>query len=367
MNFNNFDHSPALLHLASEYELALQRGETAFYDEETFLQLIDYYAEETTVERALGVADEAIVCHDFSASLYLRKAALLIQLQEAEKALDVLEYATVLSPNSANIQLLRAEALIALEEHPEALLILEELRTHADTDKLSQVYVTEALLYEKLELYDRMFYSLEAALSENPSNQQALEKLWLCVELSKKYKESIRLHERILDDNPYAHIAWYNLAHSYSYFGRYTEAIEAYEYAYLIDERFEFAYRDCAELCFETKAYQQALDCYEDLLEHFPPDGDIYLRMGQCQQHFGNLQKARNYYVQAILLDPLNDEVFFHIGQCYAATQQWKKAIRFYEKATTIEDGREEYFAGLAEAYQQVGQHEQAAHYHRQA
>lgn len=367
MNFKNFDNSPALTNLVSEYEMALQRGEAAFYDEATFLQLIDYYADETRMDRALEVAEEAIACHDFSASLYIRKASLLIRTRQEEDALHLLDRAEVLSPNALDVHLLRAEAMIFLGEHSEALLILDDLKEQADVSKLSSVYVTESLLYEKLELYDRMFYALEAALSENPSNQDALERLWLCVELSKKYEESVRLHERILDHDPYAYIAWYNLGHAYAYLGRYEDAIEAYEYAYLINERFEFAYRDCAEICFEMKYYEQALKCYQEVLEHFAPDSDLYLRIGQCYQHFGNMRKARNYFVQAALLDPVNDEVFFHIAQCYVAKQEWGKAVRFYQKAINIEDKREEYFAGIAEAYQQLGRYEEAEHHFREA
>lgn len=367
MNFKNFDNSPAITNLVSEYETSHQEGMSVFYDETVFLQLIDYYAEESMIERALEVADEAIRCHEFSASLYIRKAALLIRIREEDEALDILDRAEVLAPNAVDIQLLRAEALVFLGDHSEALLILEELKESADAEKLSDVYVTESLLYEKIELYDRMFYALEAALSENPDNQDALERLWLCVELSKKYKESVRLHERILDHNPYSHIAWYNLGHAYAYLGRYEDAIEAYEYAYLINERFEFAYRDCAEICFEMGYYKQALNCYNEVLEHFAPDSDLFLRIGQCYHHFGDIRKARNYFVQAALLDPVNDEVFYHIGLCYAAKEEWKKAIRFYFKAINIEDKREEYFASLAEAYFQVGRTEEADQYFREA
>ena len=46
--------------------------------------------EESMPERALEVTDEAILCHEFSASFYIRKAAILIRIREEENALDLL-------------------------------------------------------------------------------------------------------------------------------------------------------------------------------------------------------------------------------------------------------------------------------------
>ena len=212
-----------------------------------------------------------------------------------------------------------------------------------------------------------MFFALKAALLENPKHNEALERLWLCVELSRNYEESIILHEEILDKDPYSYIAWYNLGHANAYLGNYSEAIEAFELAFVIKEDFEFAYRDCAELCFEIKLYRKALKYYQEILEHFEPDSELLLRIGQCYQFLNSTNTARTFYMRALKLDPLNDEVFFHIGLCYALEEKWKSAIKSYEKAIRIEDKQEEYLAALAAAYYAINEATKAEKYWKKA
>jgi len=198
-------------------------------------------------------------------------------------------------------------------------------------------------------------YSLKAALFVDPHHREALERIWLCIETTKKYDESVSLHKQLIDLEPYSYLAWYNLGHAQAYLGNYHEAVEAYEYAFIINEKFEFAYRDCAELCFEIKKYRKALRCYLELLEYSGPDTELYCSIGQCHQQLEDYDTARKYYLKALQSDPLNDEMLFHIGECYAEEGRAKNALRYYKKAIQIETNREEYYAAIAEAYFELG------------
>ena len=356
----NRKYNQAIVELVSAYENMSEQGTVAYFEEKTFHKLIAFYKEDDQPERALEVVEHALTHHSFSADFYIKKAELLIDLQEEVKALRVLEHAAVFAPAEKEIDLLRAEALIYLGRSMEALAILENIKDYADSKTLSNVYTTEALVYESQEEYERMFYALKAALQENPANKEALERLWLCVELSKKYEASVELHDQILNADPYSHIAWYNLGHAHAYLGNYDEAIEAFEFAFVIDEQFECAYRDCAELCFELKMHKKALKFYLELLENFEPDSELFLRIGQCYLFSEDYPNAQNYFRRAIYLDPLNDEVYFHIGLCNVKEEKWITAITYFQKAINIEDQQEEYYFALAEAFNECGDDQQA-------
>jgi tetratricopeptide (TPR) repeat protein len=356
----NNEHNQAIFDLVTEYENMIQRGLATFFDEKDYLKLVDYYEEEGLFERALEVVEQALKNHQYSADFYIRKAQLLLDTSREELALDVLEQAAVFAPGEADIFLLRAEALAYLNQTDEAFAILEDLKQTADQEEMSDIFVVEATIYENLEQFEQMFFSLKAALQENPRHKEALERIWLCVELSKNYEESINIHEEILDADPYSYLAWYNLGHAHSYLGHYEEAIEAYEFAYVINEKFEYAYRDCAEMCFELKLYHKALKCYLEILENFEPESEVLLRVGQCYQNLENYKTARKYYQDALRLDPLDDEVHFQIGECYACEEKWKSAIVAFRKAISIEDNREEYYAAIGNAYFRSGDLEKA-------
>jgi len=359
MSHRNFNDRQAIFELVSKYEDQSISG-SIFLQQEEYNLLIDYYEEEFILERSIEIADSAIAQYPFSADFQIRKAGLLLANEQEEISMAALDEAEALSPGDLVISLLRSEALTALDLFDEALNLLEGLKEDANSKELSNIYVHESLVFEAMREHERMFFSLKAALYENPQSKDALERMWICVELSKRYKESIELHERILEEDPYSYLAWYNLGAAYAYFGNYAGAIEAYEYAFIINEKFEYAYRDCAEICFELRNYQKALECYQDSLLHFDPDDDIFLRIGQCYQHLGNYVIAKTFFEKAGQLDPYNDEVWYHTAECYAQEEQWHKAIGFYKKAIHFNDRREEYMSGLADTYYQIGQYDKA-------
>lgn len=367
MSQKDFNNKQAIFDLVSRFEEMCQKGQVSFPDEQSYYKLIDYFQEEYLIDRALDVVDYAIAQHSFSSEFYIRKAQLLIDYQREELAMAALDRAELLAPGEIQITLMRAEALSSLELFDDALQFLEELKHSVDVEELSRVFLTESLVYENMEEYERMFYALQAALKENPKNKEALERMWICVELSKKFRESITLHEYILEEDPYSYLAWYNLGAAKAYYGHYEDAIEAYEYAFLINENFELAYKDCAEICFEIQNYRKALGCYREVLEHFEPDYYLFQRIGQCYQQLESYAIAKTFFEKAAQLDPFNDEVFFHLGECYYHDENWAKAIRYFKHAIRIEDKREEYFSALADAYFHSGNYDKAGPLYREA
>jgi len=251
--------------------------------------------------------------------------------------------------------------------HEDGISLLGSLKSYVTAEELSDIYVCEALIYENLHEYERMFYLLKAALEENPSNIDALSQMWFCVENARKHEESVDLHQKILEEDPYNALAWYNLGASYHYLCEYEKAIEAYEYAFLAKEDFEFAYRDCAEVCLYVEDYHKALQCYQDVLERFEPDADLFLHIGLCYQKLGNYIVAKTFYQKTLDFDCYCDEAHFRIGECHAVQMEWHKAVSSYLKAIRIEDRNEAYFSRLAEAYFKIGNYKKAEIYFRQA
>ncbi len=363
MKQHNYNKQHTLDDLVSEYEAMSQKGAVVFYEEAVFSQLIGYYQNEKAIDQALEVVELALTQHSYSANLYCKKAELLIAVCHESEALVALEQAELLSPRDYEVHLLKADIHRLLGNHHLALSILDELK-HSfgkyNSIELADVFFSEGLIYEQMQNYDAMFEVWKEVLTLNPNHEEALDRIWACVELSRKFKEGIKICHKVIDNDPYCKMAWYNLGHAYTYFGNYSKAIEAYEYTFIIDEKFEWAYRDCAELCMEMKDYSKALDCYKEVLTHFPPDGELLFKIGQCYHFSDNVKIAQDFYRQATKLDVLNDEIYFHLGECAAHLQDWNSAIHYYKRAIEIESKREEYYASLAETYVQLEEYEKA-------
>lgn len=212
-----------------------------------------------------------------------------------------------------------------------------------------------------------MFYSLKQVLEIDPDNNEALEQIWMSVELSKKYDESIALHKALIDNNPYSYRAWFNLGHAYSCTGEYDQAIEALEYAFIINPDFEAAYMDCAEICFQERKYEKAFAIYEESVERFGPDAETLVFMVECLMPLKRYEEAKVLLLKALTIDPYNDEVHFFLGECHHANGKFKSAIKAYNKAIKIEDRREEYHLSIAKSHEALGDIDLANHYYKKA
>lgn len=370
MQQHNYDNQHTLNDLIFEYEATSQKGTVCFYEETVFSQIIDYYESESSIDLALEVVNRALSQHFYSTILYCRKAELLAIQKQEVAALSAIQQAEVLSPSDYEVKLIKAEVLGLFGEYTLALSIISELKVacHVEQKKqLGDIFFSEGIIYERMQQYDSMYLSLKHALQFNPNHTETLDKIWLCIEMTRKFDESIQLYNQIISQDPYSYKAWYNLGHAYTYFGKYEEAIEAYEYAFIINNEFEWAYRHCADLCMETKDYTKALECYKDVLTlaHIKllPDADLLFKVGQCYQFLGKIEFAQEFYKKSLKLDDINDEIYFHLGLCAAASNNWRNAILYYQQAIKIEEGREEYFAAIGEAFAQLKDSEKATQY----
>jgi tetratricopeptide (TPR) repeat protein len=252
MNVNDSHKGKELMRWFCNMNRVQKMARPSFFDENSFLTIIEFYHNEDRLKEAIEVAGQAIERYLFSVDFYLKKAELLIDAGDEQAALNTLEQAENFAPGQLEILLLKAEALTYMDRGGEALELLDYARAFNDGANQGELYLLESLVHEFHQDYDQMFHVLKDALKQDPQNDEILERIWVAVELSRKYKQSITLHKQIIDKHPYSYFAWYNLGHAYAYLGNYKDAIEAYEYAFIINEKFEYAIRDCAELCFET-------------------------------------------------------------------------------------------------------------------
>jgi len=359
----NSNHDHALYLLVSEYEARSQEGILSFLTDQDFSKLITYYEREFLFEKALEVIEHALKHYGFSADFHIKKAELLLATKNSEQAMSTLDTAEIFAPAEIEVQLLRAKILCATGEYSKAISLIESIKPTAYDKDLSDIFLCEAQIYECLKEYDEMFDCLKRSLEYDIENEDALERIWVCTEMTKRYNESIEIHQDLLNKNPYSYLAWYNLGHAYSCKGKYREAIEAYEFSFIINDEFELGYRECAEICCQIEEYNKGLKYYQEVLDCFGPDSDLLANIGECYFQLNSFTEAKQYFRKASKLDPYNDEVHFYLGLCHAREDRWLSAINSYFRAIEIEDRREEYFDNLAKAFSNIGEFAKAHYY----
>ena len=367
MQGQNSNHFNAFDKLVSDYEAMSQQGTVGFIEETVIWQLIDHYEAQDQLDRAIDVIDHAIRQFSYSTDFYLQKARLLSEQGKIHQALACLDGANAFLVGESEADLLRAELLAACDREEEALSLIYQLKSELRGKELGNVFFCEACIYEQQEQFDQKYIALDHALRLNPNNGSALERVWFSMELAGMYKESIELHQFLLDEDPYNHIAWYNLGYAYFSLKKYKKAIEAFEYAYIVQPDFAFAYRDCAECWMAIGQFDKALTCLKELLLHTQPDSELMVSIGRCYEGKHEFVLAQQSYHDAIKLNPNNDNAYFAEGVCFFQQDKWLAAINAFSKAIQLNDRREEYYVALAETYFQVDDEEQARSLYEQA
>ena len=211
------------------------------------------------------------------------------------------------------------------------------------------------------------FEATRIALDINHANHEALEHMWWCVEISGKYRDSIKLHKEIISKDPYSYLAWYNLGYAFFNLELYEKAANAMEYSYLINQDFYEAYKMAAESYIHLKEYDKAMDCYTDLLGLLEGDSELYVKIGYCYEEQCNYEGAKSHYLLAIRKNNQDHLAYFHLGEFYKKQGEFNKGTAAYLKAIQLDDRNELYYYSLADLYVQTSEYEKAIPFFRQA
>lgn len=364
----NYKRDTALHSLANEFESMSKRGNQTYFEDRHLFQLIDFYENEYSLEKAMEVTDFALEQYQYRIDFYIIKIRLFIKIGELHSALELLEQAENISPMEWELKLMKCRILSKMKNHGQALAYISELKAvNTSEHDYIDLLMEESFVYEKMKDFTQMYNVLDEVLQIKPDHSEALEHIWMCVEICKNYKDSIQLHERLINNNPYIYQAWYNLGHAYSCLGEYEKSIEALEYSFIINPEFEFGYKDCAELCYQVKNYEKALEVFLEYNEKFGPEAEVLICLGQCYLALNMYKEARKALKKSSKLDPYSDEVYYFLGLCDLHQKSYLSATRNFQRAISIEDRREEYYASIAQAYCFLEEFEKADYYYRKA
>ncbi|NIG57042.1 tetratricopeptide repeat protein [Chitinophaga sp. Cy-1792] len=332
----------------------------SFLDEDSFEQIIDYYDEHDEMPTALQAAEIAIERFPYSATLLLKKANLLIETKKYNEALDFLEKAAVLDSNDINLYILQTDVYLALSQHKKAADLLEEKIKQFDGEDRTELLLELADVYDDWEEFEKVFDCLKMALEYDLTNEEALHKICFWTEFTGRNEESIRLHTHIIEEHPFTHLAWFNLGTAYQGLKLYEKAIDAYQYALAIDEKFDYAYRNLGDAYIRLRKYADAIDILQRHLEIAKPEDVIYEAIGHCYERQRKYTQARYYYRKASHLSPNDDKLYYKIAVAYMMEANWNNAVKSLQNALKINKTNAEYNMSMGDCLLELGKNKEA-------
>ena len=333
----------------------------AYIEEDDFERIIEHLDEKDEIGEAIQAADLALEQYPFSALLMIKKADLLLATRKYKEALKLLNTATLYDHKDMNLFILKTDAYLALDQPEKAILLLQEALNLFEGAERTEVLFELADVYDDHEAFDKVFDCLQLVLEDDPMNEEALYKICFWTDFTGRNEESIKLHQRIIDEQPYNALAWFNLAAAYQGLKLHEKAIDAYQYAIVIDEKFDYAYRNMGDAYLRIRKYREAIEALEKVLELSRPEDVIYEAIGHCYHRMKNYAQARFHYKKAVHLNPDDSRLFQKIAATYMQQGQWEQAIKQLEHAMRIHKHINEYHILLGECYMNLKLFKEAA------
>ncbi len=343
-----------IIELLQQYDNMKQGSGYIFIEEDAFEQIIDYFDEKDDLSSALEAAEYGIQQYPYSSILLIKKADLLIAKRNYKEASTLLEKAELLDRGDINLYILKTDVYLALDQQKKAADLLEKAIYLFEGEERIELLFELADVYDDYEEFDKVFNCLRLILEQDQTNEEALYKICFWTDYTGRNEEGIKLHQAIIDEHPFTELAWFNLGAAYQGVKLYEKAIDAYQYAIAIDEKFDYAYRNLGDAYLRIRKYKDAIEVLQKVLELTRPEDVIYEALGHCYDKLKNYAQARFHYRKASHLTPEDSHLHYKIACSYMNEQQWESAIKNLENAMRIQRSRPDYNFALAQCYVQL-------------
>ena len=334
-----------------------------FFDEESFIIIIDHFEEKENFGEANIAAEIGLSQYPYSSEIMFRKSDLLISNKKYIEALELLENAALYDGRNISYFILKTDALLALDRQPEAVELLQTALEYFDGEEKVDLLFDLADVYDDYENFERVFDCLKMVLLEDPNNEEALYKICFWTDFTGRYDESISLHQKIIDESPYNEIAWFNLGTAYQGLKLYEKSIDAYQFAVVIDEKFDYAYRNMGDAFLRLRKYKEAIEALEKVIELSRPEDVIYEALGHCHHKLKNTAQARFNYKKAVHLNNEDARLHYKVANTYMLDGQWLKATKHLEDALRLNKKSKEFNMAMGECKMQLGLYKEAITY----
>lgn len=274
--------------LVQRYKQALDAGKTPYFDADEFSDLADYFDSADDLDAASEVIDTGLAIHPGSILLLVKKAKICAYDGQYEEALDLLKSIT---EYDFDLFLLKVECSLQLGYYKVALQLSEELLEKEDNEPLDNVFAELGFVYVEADCFKEAVLYFDESLKYNSENIDVLSDLSYAHEMLGDFDAAIQTTNKILDIEPYTYEAWINLGKLHSLKEDYEKAIDAFEFAFTINDSDDTVLKlkaHCMSLCGRQ---EEAIEIFRTLLES-DDDTSIYLLIAECYQSLGLFDQA---------------------------------------------------------------------------
>ncbi|MFA6981371.1 MAG: tetratricopeptide repeat protein [Ignavibacteriaceae bacterium] len=144
---------------------------------------------------------------------------------------------------------------------------------------------------------------------------------------------------------------WHGLGNVYSQQKEYLKAIEAYQKAIQLDDKYSSPWFGLGNVYSEQKEYLKAIEAYQEAIRLDDNDSFSWYGLGNVHYEQKEYLKAIEAYQKAIQLDDKYSSPWYGIGNVYYKQKEHLKAIEAYQKSIKLDANEADQWNGLGNAY----------------
>lgn len=372
------------------------------------------HVDEENVEETLRWYDKQIEKNPKDTGLYYAKAALLAKEGRYEESIITLDRIIELDPDNEKVWFIKANTLFELMKYEEAIKCFDKILEFAKDDEKVWFHKGEAL--SKLERYREAIECFDKAigldrnfteawlgrgnalrklrshdLEDEPEIldeerkvelENALESFSIVTELDPKreqgwhgrgsilhdfhrYEEALPFFERCIEINPNFIKGWYDRGKTLLKLDRKEEARKSFETTVGFSPDGVIV-MDPEDLCaranafYELGRYDEALDCFDKILEKYPDNHYALEGKGAMLGMLGRNEEALRLYKKAIDLNSNNVSTWYRIGNLLSDAGDYDAAVKSYNEAVQLALGFEDAWYRLGELLSMQKDHKKA-------
>ncbi|MBO6939656.1 MAG: tetratricopeptide repeat protein [Deltaproteobacteria bacterium] len=286
------------------------------------------------------------------------------ELGDRISALDKFQMAIDLDPS--HVPSLGAMRLIQVDagDWLAAAKLTEQEASYQENPRLvAELLVELGRIYdERLDEHDRAVETYEAALKQDPDNEDAAMPLVEEYRKAGRHQDAFPLLQMLVKrsgkrESDEQHRLAFELGETAMELGEIEDAIKAYEKAKDIDGTHLPTLLGIARAAFAAEKWGDAFKFYQMLLVHhrdsLAPDEivDIFFRLGVVKREQGERRKALNMFDKALEEDPHHRPTLDAVIGLYEKQSQWAQVIHFKKQILETLDNDDERY----EILDQVG------------
>jgi tetratricopeptide (TPR) repeat protein len=331
----------------TKFESMLKTNNIFFFDLVEFEEIIIHYLDAGKHALAKKAVKLGLEQHPQSVDLKFLQVEIYIFENELDKASSLLKKIERIEPHNEEVFIQKATINSKSGNHAAAIINLEKALEFTE-DKLD-VWSLMGMEYLYLDDFEKARVSFEKCIEEDIEDYSALYNIVYCFDMEQMHTEAIVFLNNYININPYCEVAWHQLGRQYFILKMFTEALNAFDYAILIDESFIGGYLEKAKTLEELELYQEAIDNYLITLELDDPTAFAYVRIGECYERILKFDAAISYYKKAVHEDPLLDRGWILLTDLYYNDGNYQKAAYYISKALKIDEDNPLYWRKYAQ------------------